>query len=323
MNRKLIPAVAGFMILLTVLSMTPSLSFAQTTLTFGPQLQVTTIPQDDQVREKGIMILGLDTAIDKLHGTSQLPEYQCLDATSYAAAVKAAGGIDAYTGPPMCGPQDLMSQHKLLVTYNGLPMSWHIGSTEPQPLVFCNFVEKDKVNVVPDPKTGDGKQGSWENLMTAMVDVSNDFVCKVRWKSPAPGVYESVGVLDVYYKGAFDGHYIADTILVVEATLTLGRTVIFGSDIQDICVLGWGAGYAAFATDSVGGVLLDQGLFLDQLGQVLQPTHYITKPDGTLHYIWEIPLGGYASCEDAALVQRQALGIQLATGQDPLFVSTV
>jgi hypothetical protein len=315
MNRKLIPAVAGFMILLTVLGMTPGLSFAQTTLTFGPQLQVITIPQDDQLREKGIMILGLDSAIGLLHGTSQQPEYQCLDSVAYAAAVKAAGGASAYTGPPECNAQDLMSQHKLLVTYNGLPMSWHIGSTEPQPLVFCNFVEKDKVNVVPDPKTGDGKQGSWENLMTSMVDVSNDFVCKVRWKSPAPGVYESTGVLDVYYKGAFDGHFIADTILVVEAALTLGRTVIYGSDIQDICVLGWG-----IPGSDATAVLIPNTESAPNSNPV---TWYITKPDGTVHYIWGNALGNYVGCEDAALLQRQALGIQLATGQDPLFVSTV
>jgi len=308
MNRKLIPAVAGFMILLTVLGTTPGLSFAQTTLSFGPTLQVTTIPQDDQVREKGIMILGLDAAIGLTHGTGALPEFQCLDPVAYAAAVKANGG-DPTGIPPPCNAQDLMSEHKLLVTYNGLPMSWHIGSTEPQPLVFCNFVEKDKVNVVPDPKTGDGKQGDWENLMTAMVDVSNDFVCKVHWKSPAPGVYESVGVLDVYFKGAFDAHFIADTILVVEATLTLGRTVIFGSDIQDICVLGWGI------ADGDATVPWTPN---PSLPPTASPGWYITKPDGTLHYLWWHALGTYASCEDAALLQRQLLGILPATGQDPL-----
>ena len=37
--------------------------------------------------------------------------------------------------------------------------------------------------------------------MTKMVDVTDKFVCKVRWKSPATGVLESVGVLDVYYVG--------------------------------------------------------------------------------------------------------------------------
>jgi hypothetical protein len=265
MNCRLVPAAAAFLILSTLLSATP-LSFAQT-YSLGPMLQVTMIPQDNQKLGTGVMILGINPT-------------------------------KGPTGAKAVAAKDLMSQHKLLVTYNGLPMSWHIGSTEPQPLVFCNFVEKDKVNVVPDPKTGDGKQGSWENLMTAMVDVSNDFVCKVRWKSPAPGVYESVGVLDVYYKGAFDGHFIADTILVVEATLVLGRTVISGSDIQDICVLGWAPG----AT----------------VDSVTNANWTITKPDGTQYYIWQNAMGSFISCEDLALAERDALGITLSLGQDSL-----
>ena len=73
------------------------------------------------------------------------------------------------------------------------------------PSIACNVLEKDKVDVVPDPKTGDGKQGAMENLMTKLVDVSDKFVCKVRWKSPATGVLESVGVLDVYYVGTHSG----------------------------------------------------------------------------------------------------------------------
>jgi len=304
MNRKLIPAAAALLIVVTVLGMTPGLSYAQV-FAIGPKLEVTTIPQDDQMLEKGIMILGLDSALGLKHGTSQLPEYQCLDPVAYAAAVK-ANGNDPTGIPPPCNAQDLMSQHKLLVTYNGLPMSWHIGSTEPQPLVFCNFVEKDKTNVVPDPKTDKGKQGSWENLMTTMVDVSNEFVCKARWKSPAPGVYESAGVLDVYYTGPFDGHFIADTIMVVEVTLTLGHTIIYGSDLQDICVLGWGVG--GTPDPNSGPVVGNNEPWL----------WYITKPDGTLHYIWGNALGSYVSCEDAALVQKDALGIVPATGQDPL-----
>jgi len=309
MNHKLIPAVAGFLILVTILGMTPGLSYAQV-VTFGPQLQVTTIPQDDQFLKKGIMILGLDSAIGKTHGTTLIPEFQCLDPVAWAAAVKANGG-SAVGIPPACNAQDLMSQHKLLVTYNGLPVSWHVGSTEPQPVVKCNFLEKDKVNVVADPKTGKGKQGPWENLMTTTVDVSNYFVCKPRWKQPAPGVYESSGVLDVYYTGVFDGHFIADTILVVEVTLTLGKTLIFGSDIQDICVLGWAVGLNGFAVPDASQVQLPfnniQGVFFT-----------ITKPDGTVHWVWVDALNGYVSCENAALIQKQVLGILPAVGPDPL-----
>ena len=69
--------------------------------------------------------------------------------------------------------------------------------------------------MIPDPKSGDGKQGSYENLMTKLVDVSDKFVCKVRWKSPATGVLESVGVLDVYYVGPLTARSL--TAMVLEA----------------------------------------------------------------------------------------------------------
>jgi hypothetical protein len=147
------------------------------------------------------------------------------------------------------------------------------------------------------------------------VDVSDKFVCKVRWKSPATGVLESVGVLDVYYVGPLPnpeatdplkdnkavGVWIADNIVVVEAFFTVGRTVVFGSDIQDICVLGWaptGTG-TAFATP-------------------LPPNYSITKPDGLKHYIWANAMGTFVGCEELAIAQRTVLGILLETGQDPL-----
>jgi len=260
MNRKLLPAVAAFLILAILLGSTP-ITYAVTMATIGPKLEVITIPQDDQKREKGIIILGA-------HAT-------------YAQT-------------------DLLSQHKIIVTYNGLPLTWRLGTTDVQVVVTCNFLEKDKVNVVPDPKSGKGRQASWENLMTKLVDVSDVFKCKLRWKSPGnvAGLQESVGVLDVYYTGSTGSagkYYIADTILVVTAKITLGRTNVFGSDIQDICVLGWG--------------MSDQGV-------AAGPDFQITKPDGYKHYQWKDPLGPYAGCEDAAIAQRWALGLNFDTGQD-------
>jgi hypothetical protein len=265
MNHKYISAIAAFLILGVLLSATP-LAYAQT-LAFGPKLEVVTIPQDDQLLKKGIIILGINPAL-----------------------------------PTEQGPSDLLSQHKLIVTYNGQTLLWNIGTAGPT--IACNVLEKDKVNVVPDPKTGDGKQGDYENLMTKLVDVSDKFVCKPRWKSPAPGVYESVGVLDVYYVGPLPGdvgakaaaYWIADNILVVEAFFTVGRTVVFGSDIQDVCVLGWPV---------IQGTL-----------SVLAPTYIITKPDGTQHYIFENALGYFLGCEELALAQRDIVGILLDTGQD-------
>jgi hypothetical protein len=284
MNHKFIPAVAAFLILGVLLSATP-LAYGVNVLTFGPKLEVVTIPQDNQKLDKGIIILGI------------IPE--------------------AATIPVVPGPTDLLSQHKIIVTYNGATVAWAVGS--PGPTIACNVLEKDKIAVQADPKSGDGKQGSWENLMTKLVDVSDKFVCKVRWKSPATGVLESVGVLDVYFvgplpkpavtstsstaatpgvSGASVGVWIADNILVVEAFFTVGRTVVFGSDIQDICVLGW--------------PVLPEGI------EVAPPTGKILKPDGTVHNIWANAMGSFVGCEELALAQRAVLGIVPPAGQDPL-----
>ena len=275
MNHKYISAIAAFLILGVLLSATP-LAYGVNVLTFGPKLEVVTIPQDNQILKKGIILLGIDP-----------------------------------TGSTIPGPSDLLSQHKIIVTYNGATLTWRVG--DPGPSIACNVLEKDKVNVIPDPKTGDGKQGDYENLMTKLVDVSDKFVCKVRWKSPATGVLESVGVLDVYYVGPLTtglegsptakqvGVWIADNALVVEAFFTVGRTVVFGSDIQDICVLGW-------APSGIGPAV----------AVPFPPNYIITKPDGKQHYIWQNAMGPYVGCEDLALVQRNILGILLPTEQDPL-----
>jgi hypothetical protein len=278
MNHRYISAIAAFLILGVLLSATP-LAYAQT-LAFGPKLDVVTIPQDNQKLKKGIILLGI------------IPEAR----------------TEGWT--------DLLSQHKIIVTYNGQTLTWHVG--DPGPTIACNVLEKDKVNVVPDPKTGDGKQGSYENLMTKLTDVSDKFTCKARWKSPAEGVLESVGVLDVYYVGPLPnpdltnptdidkdnkavGVWIADNILVVEAFFTVGRTLVFGSDIQDICVLGWAWGWDVEEEAPI----------------IVAPQYHITKPDGTQHYIWQNAMGPFVSCEDSALSQRDVLGILLPTGQDP------
>jgi len=267
-----------------ILSATP-LAYAQT-LSFGPKLDVVTIPQDDQILKKGIIVLGLNPA-------------NPLDTAKH--------------------PRDLLSQHKIIVTYNGQTLTWAVGTAGPT--IACNVLEKDKVNVVADPKTGQGKQGIYENLMTVTKDVSDKFVCKIRWKSPATGVLESVGVLDVYYVGPLPaamqtnsvtgatikpavtsrdaGVWVADNILVVEAFFTVGRTVVFGSDIQDICVLGWPV---------FGGVP----------NVAANPTWIITKPDGTPHWIFMNAMGTFVSCDDLALAQRAILGVPLGTGPDPL-----
>jgi hypothetical protein len=271
MNHKFIPAVAALMIVGMLLSVVP-LSYAQT-YSIGPTLSVVTIPQDNQVLKTGVIILGITPTAP----TSALTLYKW------------------------------MAQYKITVTYNGEPFMWQVGATPPPapPSIYCYVFEKDKVNVVENPKTGLGKQGTFENLMTSLVDVSANFECKPRWTQPygAAGWLESVGVLDVYYIGPpqnafapFAEYFIADNILLVQASYTAGTTLIWGSDIQDVCVLGWAVGTSVAVPAA--------------------PTAQITKPDGTDHWIWANAFGNYVSCESVALAQRAVLGIPLATGQD-------
>jgi len=257
MNQKLVPAVAAIIIVGMMLSSTP-LAAAQTVLAFGPTLQVVTIPQDDQMLKTGVMVLGL--------------------------------GDGAGEGT------DLMSQHKISVTYNGAPLVWRVG--DPEPVVVCNVLEKDKVNVIPDPKDGIGPQFSQETMMTKLVDVSAEFICKVRWKSPAAGYLESTGVLDVYFVGSQKAVWVSDNILAVEALIVVGKTIVYGTDIQDICVLG----YVPDGADVTTAVAASS----------------FTMPDGNPHYYWTDPMGGWLSCEQLTLAERDVLGLTpMPTGQDP------
>jgi len=153
----------------------------------------------------------------------------------------------------------------LFVSYNGIPVA--------PAAVFCQVVEKDKYNPIKN------SQGPWENLVTVPKDVSASFVCKARWGKPG------VGVLDVYYVGPGNPVNIADYVLVVSASLAVGRTTVYGTEIQAICLLGWPV--------------------------PTTPAWIITKPDGTLHYIYADALTGWKSCEDLALQEKAQLGIPI------------
>jgi len=168
--------------------------------------------------------------------------------------------------------QDLMAQFKLFVSYNGLP----IAPTS----IFCQFVEKDKSEPIKNA------QGPWETLVSVPKDVSQNFICKPRWAAPG------VGVLDVYYIGPGLPVSIADYVLVVTANFAIGRTLVYGTDMQDICVLGWPVSSTADSTT--------------------EPTFYqITKPNGGILYLIADPLGGWKSCEDLALAQHADLGVPI------------
>jgi len=310
MNRKMLPAVAAFLVLLTVFGATPFTYALTTSVTFGPNLVVTTIPQDDQVRETGIIILGLFNFLTP-NVPNGNPVLSPLPPTcTYDVSKVTFDPIHNPSGVALCGPQDLLSQHKILVTYNGKTLTWREGDTVQVPVINCNVIEKDKVNVVPDPKTGKGKQFSQENLMTKLEDTSDKWVCKVRWKSPAPGVLESVGVLDVYYVGPFDVNWVADYILTVEASVAIGRTVIFGSDIQDICVLG-----VPFPWIMVD---IPKPELFTKSNTDLKTMQDFADTIQKQHFVFVTALGPFTSCTDLALVERQQAGLVLDKAQDPL-----
>jgi len=233
MKTRYLPAIASILIIaIAMTSLAPVFAALPTRLVAQPTLTVVTIAQDDEARETGVMWMGTGTTFATLGD----------------------------------GPHELMSQFKVFVSYNGVPVTPTSTS--------CQFVEKDKVNPLKP-----GPQGPWENLVSKPVENPN-FVCKFRWGKPG------VGVIDVYYIGALSAQYIADYIFVVGAGLTVGRTTVFGTEIQDICVLGFPA-------------------------PGLTPAWLITKPSGDVHPIYADPLGTYVSCEDLALQEQAMLGLPI------------
>jgi hypothetical protein len=244
MNKRYVPAIASLLIIAVALtSFTPVLATLPTRLVAQPTLRVTTIAEDDEVRETGVMWM--------------VPDRNTFLALQGGAAL-------------LGFPSDLLAQFKILVSYNGVP-------TTPDS-TYCQFVEKDKANPLKD------KQFTAENLKSVPKESPN-FICKFRWGKPG------VGVIDVYYIGDFAAQYIADYILVVGVDLTVGRTTVWGTEIQDICLLGW-----PYPENT--------------------PAYIITKPDGTIHYIYPDPLGlppttHWTSCEDLALMQKDQVGVPI------------
>jgi hypothetical protein len=231
LNKRYLPAIASLLIVAVLAS--SFLPVFAVTLRYraDPVLVVKTIAEDDELRQTGVILM---------------------------ADTKAG-----FLGTPMASK--LLAQYKILVTYNGVPVT---------PTSYtCQIIEKDKYNPLK------AKQGVWENLATSVL-VTDNFICK--WRAGKPGV----GVLDLYYIGTRSGQFIADYIVVVTATLAIGHTVVYGTEMQDVCVLGWP---------------------VDNVGYAWR----ITKPDGTRHWIWADPMNGAVSCEDVALEQKDQLGIPI------------
>jgi hypothetical protein len=242
MNKYVLPSAAAFLILVIALSSyTPVMAVARVTL--GPELTVVTIPEDDQLRQTGVMILGVGP-----QGTPANELYP-----------------------------DFLAQYKISITLLGSLVSTS-GVT-----YYCNVAEKDKIANPPWSTLGksvtNARQFPHEQIETVVRDVADFFVCKIRWK---PGGL-SVGVLDLYYTGnAGDAAFIADHIVVVHVAYTVGRQVFYGTEIQDVCVLGWSMGGTGLVTTTAGGET------------------FTVEPN---------QLGTWYSCEAAALAQLMSLGL--------------
>lgn len=170
----------------------PLLSYAR--------LTVKTIPQEDQMRQKGIMILcplanfGEPGSFDFCAAEFEFPENVVFDPHT---------------------------EHKLHVEdANG-------NNVDPDS-IKCTIIEKDVCHV-PFSKTG-GRQFDAEVEATNLVDISNRFICKYR-KDKEPGL----GVLEVYFTGPRSPLFIGDHILKIEAEKDGDK----GSEIQDICIIGF------------------------------------------------------------------------------------
>jgi hypothetical protein len=252
MDKRYLSAVAALFIATMVCSSFIPVYGQMTTGLYAqalPTLNVKTIAEDNEALHTGIMLLGIPDP------TWHWPWYFSETKT--------------------------LSQFKVLVSYNGVPVTAKLT---------CEVIEKDKVNPL---KT---KQGTWENLESVPKDMTGNFVCKYRESKPG------VGVIDVYWVGPSStspilnvGQFIADYILVVTFAYTVGHTVVYGTEMQDICVLGWPQPYPMF-------YVLDPWA----------PYQVVTKPDGTEHYVFADPTSLYDSCENLALVQKSMLGIPMA-----------
>jgi hypothetical protein len=165
--------------------------------------------------------------------------------------------------------QDLHAGYELTITLDGAPT---------EATVAC-MVTQEEIVSPSDP------MAAFEDFRTELTDVSADFVCVIR--TVAPGV----GTLDLYYVGPDDAAAVGSYDLAVEAFVHIGTDVIFATDTQHVCMLGWpfndNGANMTFAVDA-------------------------STPDGLKHVKRAPhPLDGFAGCGDAALYQRQLLGLSI------------
>lgn len=286
MDKKIVlPALAAFMILVMVATAFPAASAVvrgSQTNVFNLPLTIVTIAEDDEVRNKGIMILCVTGALDFTDPRDQEA------ARAFDEDTCEAGPQYFYEPPLPSAWIDKWADYKVIVLLpNGAKFFWPVSQAFPTGLVLaCEVIEKDTV----EPKI---PQASWEVLKKMVVDVSGDFECKFRWKAIG-GFFWSVGVLDVYYTGVQNSEHVAPYILDIQASYTdpVSRVVYYGAEMQDLCILAW-----PFSDDD----------------EWQKEAFTLYKPEGRTVVRVPDPLDGFVSCEDATLFQRQLLQAYIPT----------
>ena len=264
-------------------------------MVFGPllspsyaELVIQTIPQDDQLREKGIIILCPQQLNDDLEGSCEDADYfPCADNDDEIRVL----GTPDIIGFPVCvsSDTDFHAEYKIDIRRNGVNVDADIE---------CIVLEKDVC------RSGFGEG-------TIIKDVTDFFTCKFRQDGINPGV----GVIDIYFNELgllqFDrSAFIGDHILKVVARAGSDR----GSEIQDICILGFATcrGFDPrfpFTEDSPR----DDCVFSGQRPIGFEPSNFFYTPNfftsvfssGQPYTIFADPLYPFASCKDAALWERE------------------
>jgi len=334
MKKPILPILAAtFVLLMLVAAVVPVAAVTRlpTPTATNPVITVTSIPEDDQLRNTGVMWFdpaaiadwaGYTTTQPGGVGTAKKnvvltdapmmradPEW---GASVYAISKDGLTGIQAldptgtFSGSDSIFWQRKFSQYKLVVTYmDGLPgASGYVGVplttlvSAGSAFFFCDIYEKDKV----EPKI---PQASYEIIKTSLTDVSDFFVCKLRASGEA-GVY----VVDVYYIGPQTSEYVSDLIVMFKVELLPAATGLkvpaWGMDMQDLCILAW-----PFADPYRGDLnTLPTGFSYDWQ----KFPHLIPKPEHK--WIWSSPdpLDGYSNCAEAAMFQRHLMGASIPIG---------
>ena len=260
-------------------------------MVFGPllspsyaELVIQTIPQDDQLREKGIIILCPPQEAEEPGFCEEPNWFPCVDNDD---AIRVLGTPDII-GFPVCvsSDTDFHAEYKVDIRRNGVNVNADIE---------CIVLEKDVC------RSGGGEG-------TIIKDVTDFFTCKFRQDGINPGV----GVIDIYFNELgllqFDrSAFIGDHILKVVARAGSDR----GSEIQDICILGFATCRGFDPRFQVDSQFSDDCRFFGQEvpfgGDWFYTPNFFTSvfSSGQPYTIFADPLYPFASCKDAALWERE------------------